>query len=137
MAPISIAVDRDAAEPVYSQIARQIRARIASSELAPGAALPSVRRLASDLGVNLNTVARAYRLLEEDELVEIQDRTGVRVASPSRRAVAASRETMRMRLRDLLVRMRRNGMGLGEIERVTRAEIASLDDDRPRGRGSS
>src|SRR5262245_58092521 len=128
--PISIVVDRASAEPVYEQIARQIRALIASTQLASGSALPSVRRLASDLGVNLNTVARAYRILEEDGFVEIREREGARIAPASPRAAAASRESMRMRLRDLLTKMSRSGMGRGEIERLTRSEIASLDDDK-------
>ena len=62
---LTITIDRVLEDPVYAQVAQQLRQSIASGALVPGTALPSVRRLAGDLGVNLNTIARAYRLLEE------------------------------------------------------------------------
>lgn len=128
----NLVVDRSAAEPVYAQIARQIRARIASGDLATGAPLPSVRTLAGDLGVNLNTVARAYRALEDDGFVEIRDRAGVRVAPPG--AAATTRDTLRDRLRDVVARLRQAGVPAREIERLAAAEIAALDADVDRGR---
>jgi len=55
----------DSAVPLADQIAEGIRLKIAAGEVRPGDELPPVRQLAADLGVNLNTVARAYRELEE------------------------------------------------------------------------
>ena len=79
----TLTLDWATGEPVYEQIARQIRTRIAAGDLPPGHALPPVRTLASDLGVNLNTVARAYRQLEEQGFVLIRDRSGAEVAAPA------------------------------------------------------
>ena len=120
----SVIVDRRREEPVYAQIARQVRERIATGELAPGTPLPPVRTLASDLGVNLNTVARAYRQLEADGFVEILDRSGARVAPPG--AAAEAREALRERLRDLLARLRQAGIGPREIAELTERELRGL-----------
>src|SRR3989304_3672609 len=85
-----IVVERSSQEPVYEQIARQIRRCVATGELTPGTPLPTVRTLASDLGVNLNTVARAYWLLEEEGFVGIRDRSGAEILAPPRRRSADS-----------------------------------------------
>src|SRR5215813_6367410 len=67
-API-IQLDEASPTPKYQQIAEQVRALVASRRLSPGAALPSVRQLAADLGININTVLAAYRALEADGVV--------------------------------------------------------------------
>jgi GntR family transcriptional regulator len=67
-API-IKLDEGSPTPKYQQIAEQVRALVADRRLAPGAALPSVRQLAADLGININTVLAAYRALEADGVV--------------------------------------------------------------------
>ena len=51
--------------PIYTQIVEQVRQKVASGELRQGDQLPTVRQLATELRVNFNTVARAYRLLDE------------------------------------------------------------------------
>lgn len=126
MARWNVVVDRGSDEPVYAQIARQVRGLIAAGDLRPGAPLPSVRTLAGDLGVNLNTVARAYRGLEADGFVEILDRSGARVAPPG--AGPATRETLKERLRDVLARLRQAGVSSRDIQRIASTEIAALDD---------
>ena len=57
-------------EPIYVQLVRQVKLAVANGTLAPGDRLPSVRALASSLVINPNTVARAYRMLEQDGLLE-------------------------------------------------------------------
>jgi len=73
---VFLTVDPALPEPVYEQIARQLRIQIASGRLAPGTLLPPVRTLASDLGYNLNTVARSYRMLEAEGFVVDVSREG-------------------------------------------------------------
>jgi DNA-binding transcriptional regulator YhcF (GntR family) len=124
----NLVVDRSSAEPVYAQIARQVRSHIVSGGLKPGAPLPPVRTLASDLGVNLNTVARAYRQLEDGGFVAIAGRTGVRVSPPAP-AAASKRDALRERLRDVLVRLRQAGVAPKELERIASKEIAALTRD--------
>src|SRR5438552_7242491 len=64
------------ARPIYQQVADGIKELIARGKLEGGAALPPVRQLAADLGVNLNTIATAYRELEKDGLVVIKHAVG-------------------------------------------------------------
>lgn len=79
----SIRVDPDAATPPYEQIRAYYAATISGGDLTPGTRLPTVRRLAEDLGLAVNTVARAYRELEADGLVVTRGRAGTLVASPA------------------------------------------------------
>jgi GntR family transcriptional regulator len=60
-----IRIDFRSSMPIYLQIMEQIRQKVANGELRPGDQLPTVRQMATDLRVNFNTVARAYRLLDE------------------------------------------------------------------------
>ena len=62
--------------PIYSQIVEQVRQQIVNGELKPGDQLPTVRALASDLRVNFNTVARAYRLLDDANIISTQQGRG-------------------------------------------------------------
>ena len=66
-----IRIDLDASTPVNRQIVDQIRTLLVEGALPPGADLPSVRRLATDLGVHFATVADAYRTLAEEGWLEI------------------------------------------------------------------
>jgi GntR family transcriptional regulator len=62
--------------PITNQIVEQIRQRIAGGVLEPGSQLPTVRALASKLRVNFNTVARAYRILDEEGVISTQQGRG-------------------------------------------------------------
>lgn len=122
-----ISVDWNSDEPVYAQIASQIRARIASGELRAGTVLPSVRSIASDLGINLNTVARAYRILEEEGFVTIRDRAGVVVAPPARSVDETAIEELNEQLGVILARMRQAGLSVAELRRRFESALAGLD----------
>ena len=62
--------------PIYTQIVNQIQAQVVTGLLKPGDQLPTVRALAEDLRVNFNTVARAYRLLDEARIISTQQGRG-------------------------------------------------------------
>ncbi|WP_433159183.1 GntR family transcriptional regulator [Kribbella sp. CA-247076] len=80
-----ISIDPGAAKPPYEQVKDQIDGLIRRGELAQGTRLPTVRQLAGDLGLAVNTVARAYKELEAERLVETRGRNGTFVlASRSR-----------------------------------------------------
>ena len=106
----TLTLDWSTAEPVYEQIARQIRARIAAGELPPGSSLPAVRILASDLGVNLNTVARAYRMLAEQGFVRIRERAGAEVVAPAATSDPSSLGPLWRELRDAVLKLRQAGV---------------------------
>ena len=72
-------MDLQSETPIYTQLVHQIIEGIASKRLKPGEPLPSVRNLASDLGINLHTVNKAYNLLKQDGYVQIHRQKGVMI----------------------------------------------------------
>lgn len=118
-----IRIDLDGAAPVNRQIVDQLRTLMVEGLIAPGQSLPSVRRLAIDLGVHFNTVADAYRSLAEEGWVEISHGRGVRVCQ--RKSPSADEETLsafRRRLRQLSAEMRAQGLSAANIA----AELSAL-----------
>lgn len=122
----TITIDRDHGDAVYAQVAQQLRRLIASGALPPGTAIPSVRQLARDLGVSLNTVARAYRMLEEEGFLVIRDRAGVTVSAPAEKIDELARDELLQVLRSVLSRLRQAGMDTDELHEVARREIGAL-----------
>jgi len=73
---MDIAIDLDAPIPVFAQLISQIKAAVQSDRIRPGDALPSIRQLANDLNLNNKTVAKAYRLLERDSVIQTRGYRG-------------------------------------------------------------
>ena len=78
---MDLTVDHSSAVPPFEQVRDGLAAAVRNGELAAGDRLPTVRRLAADLGLASNTVARAYRELEESGVVETRGRNGTFVAA--------------------------------------------------------
>jgi GntR family transcriptional regulator len=76
-------VDRDSPVPIGAQLAGQIRAAVAGGRLEPRNRLPSVRELADEAGVNVNTVRSVYARLEAEGLVRSEHGRGTFVADPA------------------------------------------------------
>jgi len=76
-----LTIDSDSATPPFEQVRTQIAAAIATGHLGAGTRLPTVRQLATDLGLAANTVARAYRELEADAVIATHGRRGTFVRS--------------------------------------------------------
>jgi GntR family transcriptional regulator len=68
--------------PIYVQLVERIKHLVASGVLEPGSQLPTVRQLAAELRVNFNTVARAYRILDEAGVISTQQGRGTYVLDP-------------------------------------------------------
>lgn len=68
--------------PLYEQIVHQLQALIEDGDLSPGDQLPTTRQLAVKLGINFNTVARAYRMLDQEGLISTQPGRGTFVLNP-------------------------------------------------------
>lgn len=112
---------------VYDQIARQVKFAVADGVLAPGDLIPSVRELAKELTVNPNTVARAYRQLQRDEVVESVPGTGLAVLTGARKACRTERKSLvRDRIRATLQETIDAGLPLDDVRSLVDAELDRL-----------
>jgi len=102
-------LDAASGVPFYRQIIDQVLLAVADGRLKAGTQLPTVRQLAVDLSVNLNTVGKAYREMEIRGIVQTQQGTGTFIAT---RTGAKTRER-RKALSDLVDRTIANGEALG------------------------
>jgi DNA-binding transcriptional regulator YhcF (GntR family) len=118
-----ITVDPGSPVAPYEQVRLAIAYEVRSGSLPPGARLPTVRRLATDLGLAPNTVARAYRELEQDHVVETRGRHGTFVSTAKdpveRQAFAATTEYVE--------RLRRLGVELDHAVAMLTATYRSDD----------
>ena len=73
---LTLQIDFRSGLPIYTQIVTQVQAQIVSGVIKPGDQLPTVRALAEELRVNFNTVARAYRILDEERIISTQQGRG-------------------------------------------------------------
>src|SRR5215475_15850220 len=106
MTPI-ITVDLNASVSVYRQIADAMRHLLVNGGLRPGDQVPTVRQVAIDLGVNFNTVAQAYRILEDEGWLELKRRRGATVLD-RRKPAAPGKERRKQafqRLRELTAQL--------------------------------
>ena len=136
-----IEIDPGGDRPIYAQIVDRVKYGVASGVVRPGDLVPSVRELSRRLVVNPNTVARAYRELQQQGVLETVRGTGLQVAgvAPSQ-CVEERRALVRARLRAALEEARRSELPSGEIETVLRQlwdEIfTSPNDGQTSGRSS-
>jgi len=77
-----LGIDFESSTPIYLQLREQIVKGIATKRLAPGDSLPSVRQLASDLGINLHTVNKAYAMLKQEGFITLHRQKGAVINSP-------------------------------------------------------
>lgn len=121
-----IEVDTGDPVPPYEQIRSQVATMIASGVLTAGDRLPPVRQLAADLGLAVNTVARAYRELEADGLVHGRVRHGTTVtAGPSTLPPAEVRRRLTDAARAYVMTVRQLGVSVAEAEQAVRDQLRS------------
>ena len=114
-----VSIDECSSDPLYKQIHDQIIAGIATGELEPGMSLPSVRSLASDLGINLHTVNKAYTVLRQEGFVNIDRRRGAVIAVDVNKARAL--QEMKETLAILLAK--------GSCRNISKEEVHALIDE--------
>jgi DNA-binding transcriptional regulator YhcF (GntR family) len=114
-----ITVDADSAVPPFEQVRSGLAARINDRTLAVGTRLPTVRGLAADLGLAANTVARAYRELEEAGLVETRGRAGTFVSAAGER----SRSAVQQAAGEYVARAHALGISPAEALAIVRAAL--------------
>jgi GntR family transcriptional regulator len=107
-----ITVDERSPEPLYRQIASQIRRAVANGKVGIGERLPTARELADSLDINMHTVLRAYGELRDEGLIEMRQGRGVTVLSGGKLA------ELRQRAEALAVLARRNGLSRTELQKL-------------------
>lgn len=102
-----LAIDAESSTPPFRQLHDAVIAAVAAGSLLPGSRLPTVRALASELGLAANTVAAAYRALEESSIVEGRGRAGtfVRVSVGSDDPIEASAREIALEAARALARL--------------------------------
>ena len=111
---------------VYDQIVRQVKFAVADGALRSGELVPSVRELARELAINPNTVARAYRQLQDDGVLEPVRGTGLSIAATARRQCQTERtKLIRTRLRLVLEEALHSGLDTHDIESLMKDELTS------------
>ena len=113
-------IDLTSHTPIYLQVMGQIKHAIATGELKPDDQLPTVRQMAADLRVNFNTIARAYRLLDEEGIISTQHGRGTYILEPG-----SERDSQKLRTQDLalltenyLAEAQKLGFSLKEIRDI-------------------
>ncbi len=113
---------------IYEQIARQIKFAVAHEAIKPGDLVPSVRELARELAINPNTVARAYRELQADGVLDALRGTGMAVTNTARRRCQDDRVKMvRARLRQVLTEARQSQLDVAELRQMVEDELARIE----------
>ncbi|MCA1561810.1 MAG: GntR family transcriptional regulator [Actinobacteria bacterium] len=113
--------------PIYLQLMEQVKHGIETGALRPGEQLPGIRPLAEELVINPNTVAKAYRELEHEGVIELRHGAGAFVS----RHAGAKKLTDKLRAGQAIVaatveRLRARGISDEEIRRLFEAELAGL-----------
>jgi len=113
--------------PIYTQIVEQVKQHVASGELKPGEQLPTVRALAQELRVNFNTVARAYRLLDEASIISTQQGRGTFILDvpPPEQTEKLRQQALEALTRDYLNGALRLGCASDEIIKTVKEQIES------------
>jgi GntR family transcriptional regulator len=113
--------------PIYEQIARQIKFAIAGGAYRPGEIVPSVRDLAQRLAVNPNTVAKAYRDLQQAGILTTLRGTGLAVADGAPKVCRADRvRLIRQRLRQALLEAKQSQLDADQLKRLIDEELARV-----------
>ena len=113
--------------PIYTQIANQIQGRLANGILKPGDQLPTVRALALELRVNVNTVARAYRLLDEERIISTQQGRGTYITEkpPPKVTERLRRESLDGLTQRFVSEALRLGFSQTEIRQIVSEQLKS------------
>lgn len=116
---IDIQIDFKSDEAIYIQLRNQIIMGIATANIQEGDALPSVRQLAENIGINMHTVNKAYSVLKQEGFIQLDRRKGAVIAIDVDKLQAI--EDMRVQLRVLLAK--------GCCKNITKEEVHELVDE--------
>ena len=114
--------------PIYLQLMEQVRHAVETGALRPGEQLPSIRPLAEELVINPNTVAKAYRELEHEGVIELRQGAGAFVSDRAPRKQDAEKlQAAKVLVAQGIERLRARGISDDEIRRLVEAELAGMN----------
>ena len=119
-------IDPDNGLAIYDQILRQVKFAVASGALQPGQRVPSLQELATTLALNPNTVARAYRELQTEGVLEMVRGIGLEISSKAVKRCQQDRDSLiRERLRSVLIEARQSQLEDAELREMFDAELVA------------
>ena len=124
---LTLQLDFHSGLPIYTQIVNQIQSQLANGILKPGDQLPTVRALASELRVNFNTVARAYRMLDEVRIISTQQGRGTYITEipPPEVTEKLRRESLSELTQRFISEAYRLGFSEREVSQMVRDSLKS------------
>ncbi len=122
---LMLQIDFRSGLPIYTQIVNQVQTQVAGGVLQPGDQLPTVRALAEELRVNFNTVARAYRILDEARIISTQQGRGTYITEipPPKVTEKLRRESLEALTQRYISEAIRLGFSKDEINGVIKEQI--------------
>ena len=123
--------------PIYLQLMEQIKHAVDTGAIRGGEQLPTIRKIAEELAMNPNTVARAYRELEHEGVIEVRHGSGAYVLEPGRSSKATAIRRSSDALRPAIEKAIVLGLSEPELRRVFESELSRLLDDAATARRKS
>jgi GntR family transcriptional regulator len=123
---MNLEIDFRSGIPIYLQVVERIKERIASGRLKPGDQLPTVRSMALELRVNFNTIARAYRILDEVGIISTQQGRGTYILEmpPPEVAEVLRQQSLEALTQRYISEVVRLGSSPNEIARMIQEQVA-------------
>lgn len=118
--------------PIYTQIVNQIQSQLVNGILQPGDQLPTVRALAQELRVNFNTVARAYRILDEARIISTQQGRGTYITEipPPKISEKLRNESLEALTQRFINEAFRLGFSEREVSQMVRDSLKSMKETK-------
>jgi GntR family transcriptional regulator len=122
---LTLTLDVRSGLPIYTQIVNQIQSQLVNGILKPGDQLPTVRALAQELRVNFNTVARAYRILDEEHIISTQQGRGTYITEipPPEVSERLRRESLEALTQRFISEAFRLGFSEREVSQMVRDKL--------------
>ena len=132
---LTLQIDFRSGLPIYTQIVNQVQAQLVSGILKQGDQLPTVRALAEELRVNFNTVARAYRILDEARIISTQQGRGTFITEipPPKVTEKLRQETLEALTQRYITEAKRLEFSKAEIRQMVSDQLKAWDETSKSG----
>ena len=127
---MKIIISNSSSEPIYEQIAKQIKSQIISGELKEGEGLPSIRKLARELHISVITTKRAYEELEKEGFIDTVGGKGTFVAIQNKELLREKKmKSIQDMMSEMIIEAQKMGIGLAELQEMLTILYAEDDVD--------